>query len=96
MLVLQTIASHQWELTSFDVKAAFLQGTLQKGRVIGIEPVPELQKAMDMKSNEVGVLNRSAYGLIDAPYLWYKAFVEHLLSLGMQRCPYRSLPLRVV
>ena len=56
--------------------------------MIGIEPVPELQQALQMKPSEVGILNKSAYGLIDAPYLWYKAFVEHLLSLGMQPCPF--------
>ena len=96
MLVLQTIASHQWELTSFDVKAAFLQGTPQKGRIIGIEPVPELQKAMNMQDHEVGILNKSAYGLIDAPYLWYKAFVEHLLQLGMETVPFWSMSFSVL
>lgn len=40
MLILQMIASHGWTLQSFDVKAAFLQGSVA-GRTIGLEPVPQ-------------------------------------------------------
>ena len=47
MLILQMIASRGWTLQSFDVKAAFLQGSVT-GRVIGLEPVPELAKALNM------------------------------------------------
>ncbi|CAL1138230.1 unnamed protein product [Cladocopium goreaui] len=57
--------------------------TLTKAdRVMAVEPVPEIRKAMQMAPNEVGQLNKGAYGLIDAPYLWYKALVGELTRLA--------------
>ena len=88
MLILQLIASMSWNLMSFDVKAAFLQGRTQEGRKIGLEPVPELSRAMNLKTNEVCQLSKSAYGLIDAPFLWYKAFDSTLKSLGFTPSPF--------
>lgn len=41
MLILQLISSMSWDLRSFDIKAAFLQGKTQEDRVIGLEPLPE-------------------------------------------------------
>ena len=88
MIVLQTISSHSWKMRSFDIKAAFLQGQPQADRVIAIDPVPELRKAMNLKPHEVCRLNKGAYGLIDAPYLWYCALVSELLRLGFEACPF--------
>ena len=88
MLILQMIASCQWNLMSFDVKAAFLQGKTQENRQLGIEPVPELRKAMGLKENEVCRLEKSAYGLIDAPYLWFKELDKSLRSLGFIPAPF--------
>lgn len=81
MLILQMIASHGWTLQSFDVKAAFLQGSVA-GRMIGLEPVPELARALKMSPQELCRLNKSAYGLVAAPYLWYKALLTELEKLG--------------
>ena len=88
MMILQVIASHGWSLQSFDIKAAFLQGKPQEGRVIAVEPVMELRKALNMSHHEIGRLNKSAYGLVDAPYLWYCALVQELSRLGMEPCPF--------
>ena len=88
MLILQTIASLQWKLMSFDIKAAFLQGKTQENRVIGLEPVPELVKAMGLQQNEVCRLEKSAYGLIDAPYLWYKELDKTLRELSFRPSPF--------
>ena len=44
MLLLQMIASNGWDLQSFDIKAAFLQGKTQKDRIIGIEPVSRVKR----------------------------------------------------
>ena len=81
MLILQLIASMQWDLFSFDVKATFLQGSTQEGRTIAIEPTPELRKAMNLKENEVCQLAKSAYGLVDAPFLWFKELDRTLRKL---------------
>eukprot|EP00435_Cladocopium_sp_Y103_P007543 s1620_g2.t1 len=74
--------------SSFDIRAAFLQGRPQQDRVMGLEPVPELSKAMQLKPDEVCNLDKSAYGLIDAPYLWFQTLKEELSMLGMQQSPF--------
>ena len=88
MLALQVISSHSWKIRSFDIKAAFLQGQPQADRVIAIDPVPELRKALDLKPQEICRLNKSAYGLIDAPYLWYCSLVTELTQLGFEASPF--------
>ena len=88
MLLLQLIASQGWSLGSFDIRAAFLQGKPQQDRVIGIEPVTELIKAMHLKPDEICKLDKSAYGLIDAPYLWFRTLHEELLALGFIPSPF--------
>ena len=88
MLLLQLIASMGWTLGSFDIKAAFLQGKPQKDRVIGLDPVVELARAMNLKSHEICKLDKSAYGLIDAPYLWFQTLQEELKSLGFKPSPF--------
>lgn len=88
MLLLQVIASRGWTLRSFDIKAAFLQGQPQGGRTLGIEPVPELIQALQLQTNEICKLEKGAYGLIDAPFLWYTAILEELLRLGFEQSPF--------
>eukprot|EP00435_Cladocopium_sp_Y103_P043473 s1016_g12.t1 len=88
MLLLQLIASCGWSLGSFDIRAAFLQGRTQQGRTMGLEPVPELAEALKVKPDEVCKLDKSAYGLIDAPYLWFQTLCEELIALGMTPSPF--------
>ena len=88
MLLLQLIVSHGWSLGSFDIKAAFLQGKPQDNRVMGLEPVPELAAAMQLQPQEVCKLDKSAYGLIDAPFLWFQTLCEELKSLGFVSSPF--------
>ena len=64
MLLLQMIASKGWDLRSFDIKAAFLQGKPQKDRILAIEPVAELVQALQLQTNEICRLEKGAYGLI--------------------------------
>lgn len=52
MLILQLISSMSWTLRSFDIKAAFLQGKTQDGRVLGLEPVPEMRTALSLKETK--------------------------------------------
>ena len=88
MLIAQVIASMHWTLMSFDIKAAFLQGRTQENRVIAIEPVPEMVDAMNLKPNEVCRLVKSAYGLIDAPFLWFSELDKTLRSLNFLPSPF--------
>ena len=88
MLLLQLISSMNWSLQSFDIKAAFLQGKPQTDRVLGIEPPMELIEALQIKTDEVCKLEKGAYGLIDAPYMWYRAILEELTRLGFEQSPF--------
>lgn len=88
MLIRQVLATHMWQVCSFDIKAAFLQGQPQSSRIMRLDPVPEMRQAMSMKLNEIGKLNKGAYGLIDAPYLWYCALVKELTCLGFETSPF--------
>ena len=88
MLILQVLAPQLWQVCSFDIKAAFLQGQPQSSRVMGLDPVPEMRQAMSMQPHEIGKLNKGAYGLIDAPYLWYCALVKELTYLGFETSPF--------
>ena len=88
MLILQTIATMGWNLMSFDIRAAFLQGKPQSDRVLAIEPVPELRETMQMKDQEVCKLNKGAYGLIDAPFQWFCALREELERLQFVPSPF--------
>lgn len=88
MLVLQLVASKRWNLMSFDIRTAFLQGQPQKDRMLAIEPVPELAKAMQLGDHELCRLTKSAYGLVDAPYLWYQALKSKLVQLAFQESPF--------
>ena len=88
MMVLQLRASKQWTLFSFDIRTAFLQGQPQKDRLLAIQPVPELSKALHLKGHEICKLTKSAYGLVDAPYLWYQALRKKLLELSFEESPF--------
>ena len=88
MLLLQTIASKGWDLQSFDIKAAFLQGKNQKDRILAIEPVAEIIQMMKLSSREICKLEKGAYGLVDAPYMWFQAILEELIKLGFEQSPF--------
>lgn len=88
MLLTQLICSMGWSIKSFDIRAAFLQGKTQENRVLAIEPVEELRKAMNLKPAQVCKLEKSAYGLIDAPYLWHKGLDRTLKEVQIVSAPF--------
>ena len=86
-LLLQYCASRQWKIQSFDVKTAFLRGSRRDDRVLGVEPPVELREKLQMNNNETCELLKSAYGLVNAPYLWYVELKETLLQMDFQMNP---------
>ena len=88
MVLLQILASLGWDMMSFDIRAAFLQGKPQSDRVLAIEPVPELKAALNLREDQVCRLEKGAYGLIDAPYQWYQALREELERLHFVPSPF--------
>ena len=72
-----------------DVKNAFLQGTFDDNVVNGelaAAPVPELRKALNLRKDEIVVLTKACYGLIDAPRRWWKSLVRDTQQLGWRSC----------
>ena len=70
-LILQLLASARWEVNSFDIRTAFLRGTRQDSRILGVEPPAEMRSKLKLQDHEVCELLKSAYGLVNAPLLWY-------------------------
>ena len=53
MLILQHAASARWEIQSFDIKTAFLRGSEQSNRVLGMEPPEEMRQHLKLQPNEI-------------------------------------------
>ena len=87
MLALQMIASQRWSLRSFDIATAFLRGSKQDDRILAIEPPEELRQKLGLKSNETCELLKGAYGLVNAPLLWYAELRKALLGLDFLVSP---------
>ena len=85
--VLQTIASCQFPLSSFDIKTAFLRGKADEGNPLAMEPPPELRKMLKLREDEVCQLVGNAYGRVDAPLLFYKELCKQLRQLGFEPHP---------
>lgn len=86
-VVLQTIASKRFQLSSFDIKTAFLRGKADASNPLAMEPPKELRKILGLKDDEVCELLGNAYGRVDAPLLFYKELCKQLLALGFTRHP---------
>ena len=78
--VLQTIASKKWDLSSFDIKTAFLRGQSDKDNPLAMEPPPELRQKLGLTADQVCALVGNAYGRVDAPLLFYKELQSNLTS----------------
>ena len=87
-LILQLLSSARWEVNSFDIRTAFLRGTRQDNRVLGIEPPAEMRAKLKLQDHEVCELLKSAYGLVNAPLLWYSELKATLLDLGFIMSPF--------
>ena len=72
MLLLQFAAAAKWQISTFDIQTAFLRGSRTDGRILGVEPPQEMRVMMNLKPWECCELRKSAYGLVNAPLLWYE------------------------
>ncbi|CAE7231149.1 GIP [Symbiodinium sp. CCMP2592] len=86
-IVLQTIASCRFHLSSFDIKTAFLRGKADEGNPLAMEPPPDLRKLLKLREDEVCQLVGNAYGRVDAPLLFYKELSKQLRLLGFEPHP---------
>ena len=72
--------SRGWSCYLFDVTTAFLSGK-HVGREIYVRPPRDFH---GIRPGEVWLLLRSAYGLAEAPRLWYERARECLQEVGME------------
>ena len=85
--ILQMISSFQWELSSFDIKTAFLRGKADENNPLAMEPPPELRKKLQLQDNQVCQLVGNAYGRVDAPLLFFKELRKRLQELQFKVHP---------
>ena len=71
-LIFQYAASTKQKIRSFDIQTAFLRGSRSDGRILGMDPPPEMRSMMRLQPWECCELLKSAYGLVNAPLLWYE------------------------
>ena len=74
-ILLGTLASKQWELSSIDITRAFLQGEAIE-RTVFLKPPPEA------KTDKLWRLKKCLYGLADGPRKWYLKLTGELKRLG--------------
>ena len=86
-IILQCVAAYRWELTSFDIKTAFLRGKADEANPLAMEPPKELRDKLKLSDQEVCSLVGNAYGRVDAPLLFYKELSRHLHDLGFKTHP---------
>ena len=87
-MILQLAASNAWDIQSFDIKTAFLRGSEQDNRMLGMEPPEEMRQRLKLKQHEIVQLLKGAYGRVDAPYLWFKELQGALCQLGFIQSPF--------
>lgn len=64
-------AQQHFRVKKGDVSSAFLQGDVMDDELLVI-PTPEIGKALGVAESSVTQLQRTAYGLVEAPLWWYK------------------------
>ena len=81
-LVLAIVASKRWEVHHMDVKSEFIHGNIHEEIYI--------QKLEGLKDDPSLLfrLNKSLYGLNQAPMAWYAKMDNFLLSLGFEICKF--------
>ena len=83
-LMLCLSVSQNWKTKQVDFSNAFVQAKLDKDVFIGLPPMFSGPNAEDRK-DVVLKLNRSLYGLVDAPMYWYNHLAQELEAVGFQK-----------
>ena len=88
-LLLDYAITHGFDIFSADVSTAFLQGEKYSKddhrSPIYVRPPRGINQMIGVSDNAVWVLDKSAYGLVDAPKRWYLALLKCIVTAGMKR-----------
>ena len=83
-LFFQMCAWKQFKVQKGDVSGAFLQGDNLDERLF-CRPLPEICKALNVDADTPMLMQKAAYGLVQAPLHWYRSVCGFLESLGYRR-----------
>ena len=91
MLALQFLVENQWEPMVIDLSTAFLQSdpyAEDSNREIYLVPPDDAYRLLGYSDTTCMLwrLNKTTYGLKDAPLVWYTSFYNFLISEGLKRC----------
>ena len=81
---LQKCAQQKFHVSKGDVTGAFLQGDICDQDLWCI-PTEELCQALKVPKNSVCRLRKAAYGLVQAPLVWYQSVDKFFQSIGYVR-----------
>jgi len=89
-LFLTKVAQRRFHIRKGDVKNAFLQGRgaedADEELELAADPVPELAEHMGLGPDEIVILTKLCYGLIDAPRQWWITLRTDLEAQNWRRC----------
>ena len=81
-MLLILLATMGWEPRTVDVSTAFLQGMpIDRPAPVYVRPAPEAGVAQGI----IWLLEKCAYGLVDAPRMWYERVFSLMRKLGALR-----------
>lgn len=86
-MIMQYCSAKRWLIRSFDIQTAFLRGSRRDSRVLGLDPPPELRQKLGLSDGHICELLKSAYGLVNAPFLWYQELRDTLLAMNFRMSP---------
>jgi hypothetical protein len=80
--IFQLAADNNWDIYTWDLKTAFLQGFKyeHENELVYWDPPPKFREYFHMKPNEYAVAIKSIYGLDDAPRKWYEKLAAKLID----------------
>ena len=87
-LLLCFAVQNSFDVYSADVSTAFLQGENYKqedNRKVYVRVPKGTNELIGVPESAIWILNKSAYGLCDAPYKWYSSLLKTLIKAGMHR-----------
>ena len=77
-IIISLAAHFGWEMHQFDVKNAFLHGSLEEEVYMEIPPGYGATNG----GNKVYILKKALYGLKQSPRAWFSRFTQAMVSLG--------------